>query len=235
MVRRHARPILGILGLVHSRVSLPAIWFAPIFLNPANLPHFVDAPFHRGQLSALSEPLLLTNVFAVAALTAGLASRRGRLAYAVLAMPALAAVMFLTQPNVVTRSAQRDDADARDLAAWAMAHTAPDALFQFADAGHSTMPGIFRVEAQRALYADWKTGGQVNQSWAFAREWERRWEWQRRRESAGRAAMPQLPVDEYRAAGVDYVVLDRTHRLANARAVYENADWRVYALTPSAR
>ena len=48
------------------------------------------------------------------------------------------------------------------LSAWARASTPRDAMFLFADAGKRLEPGIFRTEARRAIYVDWKGGGQVN-------------------------------------------------------------------------
>ena len=37
-----------------------------------------------------------------------------------------------------------------------------EAVFQFGDAAGGWSPGVFRVRAKRALYVDWKAGGQVN-------------------------------------------------------------------------
>ena len=53
-------------------------------------------------------------------------------------------------------------AELDDLAKWARENTPKDAVFQFGDAGKKLEPGIFRARAKRALYADWKAGGQVN-------------------------------------------------------------------------
>jgi hypothetical protein len=206
---------------------IPAPWFAPTFLNPANLPELGSALFGNGPVPALVTPLVLVTVAVLAILTAGLAARRGRAALAVLAMPVLAALLLLAPPRGARASSQRDDAQVRELAAWAVAHTAPDAMFQFADAGHSTLPGVFRIEARRALYVDWKGGGQVNESWAFAREWQRRWS------LMGREEPPPLDAEPYRAAGIDYVALEGAHALAGAPVVFANARWRVYSVKRS--
>jgi hypothetical protein len=45
---------------------------------------------------------------------------------------------------------------------WARSSTPLDAVFLFPAAGHGLEPGIFRAEALRAVYVDWKGGGQVN-------------------------------------------------------------------------
>ena len=56
------------------------------------------------------------------------------------------------------------------LSAWARASTPPDAVFLFPDVAHGLDPGIFRAEALRAVYVDWKSGGQANFYAAMARE-----------------------------------------------------------------
>ena len=114
------------------------------------------------------------------------------------------------------------------LTEWAAASTQPDALFHFADAGHATAPGIFRAEASRALYVDWKGGGQVNQNWTFAREWQSRWNWVRE------AKPPLLPPEEYASAGIDYVVVGPHNGWPGVQPVYSNAAWKVFDVKPQA-
>jgi hypothetical protein len=101
-------------------------------------------------------------------------------------------------------------------------------MFHFADAGHATSPGIFRAVALRALYVDWKGGGQVNQNWAFAREWQNRWNWARE------ARAPLLPAGEYASAGIDYVVVGSQNGLPGLQPVYANAGWKVFDVRPPA-
>ena len=114
------------------------------------------------------------------------------------------------------------------LSAWAREQTRADALFFFAAAGHQTTPGIFRAEAQRALYVDWKGGGQVNQNWELAHEWQRRWSW------ASQAQPPFRAPEEYASAGIDYIVLSPRNALPGLNPVFENASWRVFAVSPAA-
>ena len=83
-----------------------------------------------------------------------------------------------------------------ELAHWARANTSKDAVFQFGDAERRPEPGIFRARAKRALYVDWKTGGQVN-FLRRSRLWAR----------ALGAMTRQQPIEEYRKRGIDYVVL----------------------------
>lgn len=61
------------------------------------------------------------------------------------------------------------------LSAWARSATPLDAVFHFPEAGRDGTPGIFRERALRAVWVDWKGGGQVNFMEPLAREWWRRW------------------------------------------------------------
>lgn len=115
-------------------------------------------------------------------------------------------------------------AELDELAAWARSHTAPTAIFLFPDAGRELFPGIFRAKALRAVYVDWKGGGQVNFLRGFATEWWRRW--QQTMEGGFRASRwPQ-----YVASGADYLVLRHPRKLPGRTPVFENARYVVYRL-----
>jgi hypothetical protein len=68
----------------------------------------------------------------------------------------------------------------------------------------------------------------VNQNWAFAREWLRRWNWANQSPPALRTPA------EYASAGIDFIVLAPAGTLPGLRPVYENADWRVFEVSGSA-
>lgn len=108
----------------------------------------------------------------------------------------------------------------QQLSAWARETTPRDAVFLFPDAGHGLAPGILRSEALRAVFADWKGGGQVNYRKDFAEEWWRRWQLT----MAG-------PVDmaKYEAMGIGYIVLKAEHRM-NAPASFQNTGYVVYTV-----
>jgi hypothetical protein len=108
-----------------------------------------------------------------------------------------------------------------ELSAWARASTSKDTVFLFADAGRALDPGIFRAEALRAVYVDWKGGGQVNYLNGFGEQWWFRWQ-----QVAGR------PVDlpRYRGLGVGYVVVREQHRLSQP-AVFANQGYSVYSVS----
>jgi hypothetical protein len=107
-----------------------------------------------------------------------------------------------------------------DLAKWARENTSKDALFQFGDAERRLEPGIFRARARRALYADWKGGGQVNFLRPFAQIWGERWKI---------VSKPQ-PVDVYARLGIDYLVLRSSHRQPGRTPAFQNEGWVVYDL-----
>jgi hypothetical protein len=106
------------------------------------------------------------------------------------------------------------------LAEWARTQTPRDALFQFDGAGRQLHPGIFRARASRALYADWKGGGQVNFLRSFAETWAARWR------DAGKARS----LDDYRKLGIDYVVYPAAKAPRNAAPAYANSLWVAYRL-----
>ena len=111
------------------------------------------------------------------------------------------------------------------LAGWARENTPREAVFLFAGAGRGRQPGIFRVRAQRAIYVDWKAGGQVNMVDEYALEWGRRW----------RATMADgftpARLDEFAQLGIDFVVLQSANCLAGRPAVYQNGRYCVYRLS----
>src|SRR5262245_57025387 len=106
------------------------------------------------------------------------------------------------------------------LSQWARANTPSDAVFLFADARRGLDPGVFRTEALRAIYVDWKGGGQVNYLSDFAEQWWFRWQ-----------QVFDRPIDlvRYEALGVRYVVLRKEHRVPG-RVAYENGRYVGYAL-----
>ena len=110
------------------------------------------------------------------------------------------------------------------LSSWARASTSRDAVFLFADAGRQLQPGIFRSEALRAVYVDWKGGGQVNYLTDLGEQWWSRWQ--------RVLAAPFNPqnVAYYHALGIDYVVLSPRNRLPDRAPVFGDAGYLVYAL-----
>ncbi|HSW51266.1 MAG TPA: DUF6798 domain-containing protein [Bryobacteraceae bacterium] len=164
--------------------------------------------------------VMLLAALAAAVAWAGAARRRW-------ALPAWAAALlapFLLYPAFgrVENYPKLDRTAVDRLARWARASTGTDAVFLFPDAGRALHPGVFRAEALRALYVDWKGGGQANYSEEVAREWGNRWQ-----------AVLWLPfkresLRRFSDTGVDYVVLSPAARLDDETPLYENSSFLVY-------
>jgi hypothetical protein len=147
--------------------------------------------------------------------------------YAVRRAPALGVVAFFTIPLLagVSLYPHLHTADLAQVADWARTSTPRDAVFLFPDAGRSLAPGIFRAEALRAVYVDWKGGGQINYLKNFAEEWWSRWQ-----QTAGAGFAPQdLP--RYYSLGIQYIVLLAKDRLPRPPE-FENRTYLVYQLGP---
>ena len=108
------------------------------------------------------------------------------------------------------------------LSMWARSSTPKDAVFLFADIGKGPDPGIFRAEAERAVYVDWKGGGQVNYLSGFAAEWWRRWQLTNQNRFKAR----DLP--KYAAMGIQYLVLQPKDRIKGRAAVFESDKYLAY-------
>ncbi|MEO8592723.1 MAG: DUF6798 domain-containing protein [Candidatus Solibacter sp.] len=165
------------------------------------------------------------------ALAAGL----GMLALASTAVPAkyrdaalvfagLAPFLMIARSGLVENYATLPRTDIESLAAWARAATPQDAVFLFPNARKDVAPAVFRARASRALYVDWKGGGQVNYFPDFAQEWWKRW--QETREGRWNVR----PVDLRRIAemGVDYLVVPADRPIPGTEPLFVNPRFRVY-------
>lgn len=208
-----------------------ALWLVPLFALPAQrlaLELFTQAfadPLAQRRL------LLATGLALAAALSATLGVRLAphwRVSASAALLVPVAAAFLMPGVGQLKNYPQLHTSELTALVEWANARTQPDAMFHFADAGHATAPGIFRAEAVRALYVDWKGGGQVNQNWTFAREWQSRWNWTRE------ARAPLLPAEDYASAGIDYIVVGPRNGLPGLQPVYANAAWKVFDIKPPA-
>lgn len=156
---------------------------------------------------------------AVLVLVAAVAAAAMRFRVAPLA--GVAALLLIPFAGGVVNYPQLETPELRRLSDWAAHSTARDAVFLFPDAGRSLAPGVFRSEAQRAVYVDWKGGGQVNFVREFGAEWWRRW--------SATMAPGFHPADtaRYGTAGIDYIVLQPQHRLPEP-PLFANTRYLVY-------
>ena len=107
----------------------------------------------------------------------------------------------------------------RELSKWARDATRLDAVFVFPDNGKANFPGVFRSEALRAVYVDWKGGGQVNYLPQFGEEWWHRWQ-----------SVAPGSESRFKQLGVDYVVRKSGNSLDSGLRVFENSKYWVYKL-----
>jgi hypothetical protein len=173
----------GARALVARRPAEALAWFAFAYLLP--LQPVLTGPFVWSRISL---------ALALAAITA-LAGIRWS--------PAVAVAAFFAIPLVggVVNYPRLHTPDLAQLSAWARGNTERDAVFVFPRANRSPVPGIFRSEALRAVYVDWKGGGQVNYLKDLGELWWFRW---RQIRNFRPADLPQ-----YTASGITYVVLDK--------------------------
>jgi hypothetical protein len=164
---------------------------------------------------ALAPPLLWSHWWLVAGLSIlTLGAARYQLAAPPLLLAAYFAIPLLG--NVSNYPILRTP-PLRGLTVWARQHTGIDAVFVFPTAGKKADAGVFRSEARRAIYVDWKGGGQVNYLPELGEEWWKRW-----------SEVMDQPINfaHYRMLGIDYVVLPA--RSGRADAVYRNSTYEVF-------
>lgn len=185
-------------------------WFALAYLLPLQ-------PLVTGAYTWQRVAVALA-LAAVAVVAAWLSGRRG-LRFA----PVLGAAAFFAIPlwGGVVNYPRLHTPELAQLSDWARRSTPKDAVFLFPDAGRGLAPGIFRSEAQRAVYVDWKGGGQVNYLKGFAELWFFRWQ----QTMAHRFRPADLA--RYSGLGIGYVVLQPKNHLARP-AEFENAGYLVY-------
>ena len=206
----------GIVAAQMRRYPEAFLWFALVYLVPLNT-RVTVMPSWNGALAAA----LLA---AAASFAAFAEARKFRWSAAALAGVAMAGFFVVPALGGVSSHPRLHTPELAQLSAWARASTPPDAVFLFADAGKQLQPGIFRSEALRAVYVDWKGGGQVNYLTDLGVEWWARWQ------QVLAAPFDPRGVARYRALGIDYIVLSPRNSLPDRVPVFENARYLVYAL-----
>jgi hypothetical protein len=156
-------------------------------------------------------------------------SRRGRRGERV-ALAAVVLAGFWLAPWVggVVNYPRLHTPELAELSRWAGASTPKDSLFLFADAPRSLDPGVFRILALRAVYVDWKGGGQINYLKDLGERWWLRWQ------QTLAAGFRPADLPRYGALGIHYVVLQSRNRVAGQTPLFENARYLVYRMAPGA-
>jgi hypothetical protein len=142
-------------------------------------------------------------------------------------LPVMAIAPFFLLPGIGrVRNVRPHDLSSIDrLTSFARSSTPKDAVFLFADAGTSLDPSIFRAESERAVYVDWKGGGQANFQESLANEWWRRWQ------STKALRLDAADAGRLAPLGIDYIVVSRIHRLPDQQPIYENDALLVYVVS----
>jgi hypothetical protein len=184
------------------------------------LPHLGNATIRRRVLMVIALSVLTC-------VAAWLETRRPKAGWLAWAAALLAPFFLIPYYGGVKNYPTLRHPELTELAEWARTKTAKDAVFLFPDSGKGLDPGIFRSTALRAVYVDWKGGGQVNMVKEFGEEWWARWQ----QAMAKKFAPSHL--DYYAALGIDYIVLNSPHQIPGRSPVYANATYIVYRITPS--
>jgi hypothetical protein len=167
---------------------------------------------------------IIAGLAAVAVIAARVGASGRRWAPAALALAALAGFFAIPGLAKVQNYPRLHTPDLAGVSAWARANTPRDAVFMFADAGYGVAPGIFREDALRAIYVDWKGGGQVNYLRHLGEQWWQRWQ------AVNLAKFRIWNLTRYAPLGIDYLVLQRANRLPNRTPVFENSQFLVYQI-----
>src|SRR5260221_5462892 len=141
----------------------------------------------------------------------------------VVAVAAVAAFFVIPIYGKVTNYPALHNPELDELCAWARSATPKSAVFLFPDAGRELQPGMFRAEALRTVYVDWKSGGQVNYFKDFGEQWWSRWQ-----------DVMSKPADPSKLAsrGIDFMVLKSEHKLGGRVPAFENSRVAVYTTAP---
>ena len=206
----------GIVAVAARRRMEGFAWFTLVYLIPLNTSLTAMPTWNRALAAAL--------LAAGAALAAFAEARKFRWSAPAMAGAAMAGFFLIPTLAGVSTHPRLHTAELTQLSAWARASTAPDAVFLFADEGKRLHPGIFRSEALRAVYVDWKGGGQVNYLADLGAQWWSRWQ------QVLAAPFDPRNVARYGGLGIDYIVLAPRNRLPDRAPVFANAGYLVYPL-----
>ncbi|HLH20608.1 MAG TPA: hypothetical protein VKX45_25495 [Bryobacteraceae bacterium] len=204
-----AAQLLAAVAGLRARGWLPAFaWLAVAFLIPVQ--------------AVWTEPWEPRRTAVALALAGLCAAARGFRGWRAELAPIFAAFFLFPTAGGVANYPKLHTPELAQLSAWARAATPRDSVFLFADAGRGLAPGIFRAEALRAVYVDWKSGGQVNYLKDFGGEWWFRWQ-----QTLARGFRPD-DWPRYSGLGIRYVVFETPAPGVVGTPVFTNSRYLVY-------
>jgi hypothetical protein len=203
-----------------GRVTAGFLWLLPAYAVPI-FPRLADLFSWRS--AGAQRKLLVWLLVSVGSTVAFWAVARRRKWFPV-AVALAAAIPFYVIPAwaKVSNYPALHTLELESLATWARMNTPSDAVFLFPDAGKDLAPGIFRAKALRAVYVDWKSGGQVNYHRNFTDIWWERWQ------TLVEPGFRLSAISEYFQRGIDFIVLKPEHRIPGAVPAYANRRYVVY-------
>jgi hypothetical protein len=186
--------------------------------------------FHLEAAAQLSPQRLLVFTVALTSALCGAAAwqafrnlRRAEcIAWACLVAGITANAPISNLPNSPKLNFAPSDTATHELAAWAEHETWGSSMFLFPDAGRGNYPGMFRALSRRALWADWQSGMLVNYSDEAGLEWWSRWQQTMAGNYSASRTQTFLPLP------IDYFVVEKKHKLAGVKPVFENAAFVAY-------
>jgi hypothetical protein len=207
--------VAGVYAVAGRRNAEALAWFALAYLLPLQ-------PGLAGVLGAPPVWARIALIPALAGITVLVLWRAPR------AAPAVGVAAFFVIPLAgVVNYPRLHTPELAQLSQWARSSTPTDAVFLFPDAAHALDPGIFRCQALRAVYVDWKGGGQVNYLKGLGEQWWSRWQ-----QTVGAGFQP-ADLAKYDGLGIEYLVVQGRNRLPRP-AVFENSRYIAYRLRGSA-
>ncbi|MBN8733221.1 MAG: hypothetical protein J0L64_21990 [Acidobacteria bacterium] len=213
----------GVMAAREGRAWEAAAWFAVGFALPASwtvldvlLPDFRD--------EIITKRWLIVAAASLATAWGVRAYSQQRRAASLLLAAALLPYFLLPTWGKVVNYKFVDTPDIAELAQWARTSTPKQAMFLFADGAKDPAGSIFRARSLRAVYVDWKGGGQVNLLKEFAEEWWERWH------SMMDPGYKPERIPEYAARGIDYIVLTKANRISELPVLFENSRFLVYKI-----
>lgn len=208
--------LAGVRAAARGRWAEAFLWFILPFLIPINTKVLAWPAWNRVAVVA--------GLAALAAFAAWADGRKYRWAPAILATAALAGFLALPTLGKVSNFPRLHTPELAQLSAWARSQTSKQAMFLFADVRYGVDPGIFRIDALRPVYVDWKGGGQVNYLRVLGEQWWQRWQ------AVNMCNFRIWNLSRYAPLGIDYLVLQTANRLPGREPVFENKRYLVYRL-----
>jgi hypothetical protein len=211
----------GLKAAAEKRIAEGVGWLLLAFLVPMQLrfEQFCEIPWSAITMRRLG---LALGLAAVTTLAAWLAAKSKRWSAAAIACAMVLPFALIPTVAGLRKAASIETAELWEVAHWARHSTPVDAVFLFPDAGRGLEPGVFRATALRALYVDWKSGGQVNYLRKFSEQWWRRWQ------QNAQVTPDAQGLSRYASWGVDFIVVRAEHRVPGRAPVFENRRFLVY-------